>query len=120
GLQFYRHPEWLGSSRLATTPTRTCYWDAAYAPFGENYAQPSSGCVSQDLAFTGQNQDTETSAAGGPGGLYDFMFRRHSPVQGRWLSPDPAGLAAVNPADPQSWNRYAYVGNRPLNTTDPE
>jgi hypothetical protein len=35
-------------------------------------------------------------------------------VQGRWLSPDPSGLAAVNPA--QSWNRYAYVGNRPLNT----
>ncbi len=118
GLQFYRHPDWLGSSRLATTPTRTCYWDAAYAPFGENYAQPSSGCVSQDLAFTGQNQDTETSAAGGASGLYDFMFRRHSPVQGRWLSPDPAGLAAVNPSDPQSWNRYAYLANRPTNSVD--
>lgn len=118
GLLFYRHPDWLGSSRLATTPSRTCYSDVAYAPFGENYAAPSSGCVAQDLMFTGQNQDTETSTAGGVGGLYDFMFRRHSPVQGRWLSPDPGGLSAVNPSDPQSWNRYAYVGNRPLNTTD--
>jgi hypothetical protein len=36
-------------------------------------------------------------------------------VQGRWLSPDPAGLAAANSSDPQ---RYAYVGNRPTNTTD--
>jgi hypothetical protein len=28
-------------------------------------------------------------------------------------------MAAGNPADPQSWNRYAYVGNRPLNSVDP-
>ena len=38
GLQYYRHPDWLGSSRLATTPSRTKYFDVAYAPFGENYA----------------------------------------------------------------------------------
>lgn len=87
----------------------------SYAPFGENYV-PSG---TQDLSFTGQNQDTESSGSGGAGGLYDFVYREHTPVQGRWLSPDPSGLAAVDPADPQSWNRYAYVGNRPLNSTDP-
>ena len=114
GLQYYRHADWLGSSRLATTPSRTMYYDGADAPFGENYAATGT----QDLSFTGQNQDTESSASGGPGGLYDFMFRRHSPVQGRWLSPDPAGLGAANPSDPQTWNRYAYVGNRPLSATD--
>src|SRR4051812_20871101 len=68
---------------------------------------------------TGQNQDTESSAPGGPAGLYDFLFRRQSPVQGRWLSPDLAGLAAAHPDDPQSWNRYAYVANNPLALTDP-
>jgi len=115
GLQFYRHPDWLGSSRLSTTPSRTCYYDVAYAPFGENYA---GACITQDLSFTGQNQDTEQSSAGGAGGLYDFLYREHSPVQGRWLSPDPSGLAAANTADPQSWNRYAYVGNRPTNSID--
>ncbi len=115
GLQYYRHPDWLGSSRLASTSSRTLYYSGAYAPFGENYV-PSG---TQDLSFTGQNQDTESSGAGGAGGLYDFLYREHSPVQGRWLSPDPSGLAAVNANDPQSWNRYAYVGNRPLNTTDP-
>ena len=52
-------------------------------------------------------------------GIYDFPFREYSAAQGRWLSPDPAGLAAVNPADPQSWNRYAYVGNQPLSAIDP-
>ena len=115
GLQYYRHPDWLGSSRLATTPSRHLYYSGAYAPFGENYV-PSG---TQDLSFTGQNQDTLSSGSGGAGGLYDFLYREHSPVQGRWLSPDPSGLAAVNPGDPQSWNRYAYVGNRPTNTTDP-
>jgi len=114
GLQYYRHPDWLGSSRLATTPSRTVYFDGAYAPYGENYAQIGT----QDLSFTGQNQDTESSAPGGPGGLYDFLYRKHSPVQGRWLSPDPAGIAGANPSSPQSWNRYAYVGNQPLHATD--
>ena len=115
GLQYYRHADWLGTSRLATTSSRTLYYSGAYAPFGENYAPLGT----QDLSFTGQNQDTESSGAGGVGGLYDFLYREHSPVQGRWLSPDPSGLAAVNPADPQTWNRYAYVGNRPLSATDP-
>jgi RHS repeat-associated protein len=115
GLQYYRHPDWLGSSRLASTTSRTLYYSGAYAPFGENYVPLGT----QDLSFTGQNQDTESSGAGGVGGLYDFLYREHSPVQGRWLSPDPSGLAAVNASDPQSWNRYAYVGNRPLNSTDP-
>src|SRR5689334_9770236 len=50
---------------------------------------------------------------------YDFLFREYSQVEGRWLSPDPAGLAVVNPEDPPSWNRYAYVGNMPLNFVEP-
>lgn len=40
-------------------------------------------------------------------------------MAGRWLSPDPAGLSAANPANPQTWNRYAYVGGNPLSFADP-
>jgi hypothetical protein len=29
---YYRHGDWLGSSRLATTPSRGLYYDGAYAP----------------------------------------------------------------------------------------
>ena len=108
GLAYYRHADWLGSSRLATTPTRTKYYDVAYAPYGENY----SGSGTTDLSFTGQNQDTVT-------GLHDFMFREYHPASGRWISPDPAGLAAAEMTNPQSWNRYAYVGNNPLASVDP-
>ena len=35
------------------------------------------------------------------------------------MHPDPAGLAAVDPSNPQSWNRYAYVMNNPLMYVDP-
>ena len=108
GLAYYRHADWLGSARLASTPSRGVYYDGAYAPYGETYAE--SGTT--DRSFTGQNQDTVS-------GLYDFMFRQYHAVQGRWISPDPAGTGAVNPASPQSWNRYAYVGSSPLEYTDP-
>jgi RHS repeat-associated protein len=108
GLAYYRHTDHLGSSPLSSTPTSTVYSDTAYSAFGEPYAQ--SGAL--DPAFTGQNQDTTA-------GLYDFLYREYDPNQGRWASPDPAGLAAGNPAFPQSWNRYAYVMNNPLNFIDP-
>jgi len=40
-------------------------------------------------------------------------------VSGRWLSPDPVGLGAVDPSNPQTWNRYSYVYNNPLSLIDP-
>jgi hypothetical protein len=52
GLSYYRHPDWLGSSRIASTPGRTLYYDGAYAPFGENYAETGT----TDRNFTGQNR----------------------------------------------------------------
>jgi RHS repeat-associated protein len=108
GLYFYRHPDWLGSSRVTSTPSRAFAETQAYMPFGETYFVDGSG----DVAFTGQNSNNVA-------GLFDFPAREYSSVQGRWLSPDPAGLAAVDASDPQTWNRYAYVRNGPLNTTDP-
>jgi RHS repeat-associated protein len=108
GLSNYRHPDWLGSSRLASTPSRGFYYDGAYAPFGENYAENGTA----DRSFTGQNQDMA-------GDLYDFFYREEHTVQGRWVSPDPAGRTAVDPANPQSWNRYAYLLGNPLGLVDP-
>jgi len=108
GLTYYRHADHLGSSRLATTPSRTMYSSTAYAPYGEPYSQAGT----TDLSFTEQDQDMVS-------GIHDFLLRKYTPVQGRWLSPDPAGLASVDPSSPQSWNRYAYVLNNPLALVDP-
>ena len=38
---------------------------------------------------------------------------------GRFMSPDPSGLAFANPANPQSFNLYAYALNNPLINIDP-
>jgi RHS repeat-associated protein len=108
GLAYFRHSDWLGSSRLTSTAARGLYSSSAYAPFGEQYATAGTG----DPSFTGQDPDTVPS-------LYDFPARRQSPSQGRWISPDPAGRAAVTLTKPQSWNRYAYALNDPLALIDP-
>lgn len=106
-----RHSDWLGSSRFASTSTRTMYNDLAYAPFGEQYAQAGSTGVT-DTSFAGNDENTVVN-------LYDAQFREYG-IQGRWPSPDPAGFAAADPSNPQSWNRYAYVMNNPLALSDPQ
>lgn len=40
----------------------------------------------------------------------------YSSTQGRWFSSDPVRGQSF---DPQSFNRYAYVGNSPVNRIDP-
>jgi len=107
GLLYYGHSDHLGSTKLGSTPSRTIYFDLAYAPFGEVYA--TSGTT--DPAFTGQRQDTVS-------GVFDFPDREYS-TQGRWPHPDPSGLASVQLSDPQTLNRYAYVRNGPLALVDP-
>ena len=109
GLAYYRHTDHLGSARLATTPSQTLYSSTAYAPFGEPYKQAPG---TTDVSFTGEDQDTAS-------GMQDTLFRKYLPVQGRWLTPDPAGIGAVDPGSPQTWNRYAYVTNSPLSFVDP-
>lgn len=109
GLAYYRHSDWLGSSRLTSTatPPTSMYSSSAYAPFGEQYGTAGSA----DASFTGQDQDTVSN-------LYDFPARRQSPSQGRWISPDPAGRASATLTNPQSWNRYVYALNNPLRLID--
>ena len=110
GEQYIRHADWLGSSRLATDGNGNAVYSVAHAPYGETYAE--KGTLSR--FFTGQTQDVIQ----GPTGIYDFLFREYTAGGGRWMVPDPAGLAAVDPTNPQTWNRYAYVGNNPLSNVD--
>jgi RHS repeat-associated protein len=51
-------------------------------------------------------------------GLYDFMLREYHPNSSRWIQPDPIGIKAANPANPQTWNRYAYANGGPSNKVD--
>ncbi|MGH9540784.1 MAG: RHS repeat-associated core domain-containing protein, partial [Terriglobales bacterium] len=63
-------------------------------------------------SFTGKPRDNST-------GFDYFGARYYGSALGRFLTPDPAGLAAVDPGNPQSWNRYAYALNNPVTNTDP-
>jgi|GEM_PF-618452 len=110
-LNHYRHPDWLGSARLSTAPDRTLYFDVAYAPYGETYAPLSGSGGFTSVSFTGQGKDTPTD-------LYPFLYRQYNSIQSRWVWPDPSGLEAARMESPQTWNRYAYVGNTPLSSTD--
>src|SRR6185436_18614833 len=47
-----------------------------------------------------------------------FLARYYSSTQGRFTSPDPLHSSAIH-TNPQSWNRYSYVGNRPTIIIDP-
>ncbi|MGH3159976.1 MAG: RHS repeat domain-containing protein, partial [Streptosporangiaceae bacterium] len=112
-LAYYRRADRLGSERLASTPAGTLYSARALTPYGAPYGE--SGQFhggAYDRSFTGMKQDIASSK-------YDFMMREYEPVMGRWFTPDPAGGAAVDPNNPQSWNRYAYVNNNPLSAVDP-
>jgi RHS repeat-associated protein len=60
--------------------------------------------------FTGKLHDDET-------GLEFFGSRYLSTAQGRFMSPD-RGAEGVSLTDPQSWNAYVYVRNRPMSYVD--
>jgi len=51
-------------------------------------------------------------------GLDHTWFRKHENRAGRWTSPDPYN-GSISLGDPQSFNRYSYVTNNPINFVDP-
>jgi RHS repeat-associated protein len=46
------------------------------------------------------------------------LWRKYDSSSGRWTTPDPYG-GSMTVADPQSFNRYTYVNNDPVNQVDP-
>jgi RHS repeat-associated protein len=113
GLAEYRIANWQTSEPLTVTPSHTVTIDSHYSPFGEPYAGVSGG---YNGFFAGMYA---ISAHGFIGDSYEANFRLYNYQQGRWISPDPAGLAAVDLTNPQSFNRYAYALNDPLQFMDP-
>jgi RHS repeat-associated protein len=110
GSTYFGHGDHLGSSRTETDPTGNTNSSAeTNLPFGEW----TSNAFQSELGFTGDLLDNPD------GDTFHTPNRQYNQTQGRWLTPDPAGLAAVNITNPQTWNRYAYVGNTPTSFTDP-
>lgn len=100
------HPDHLGTPRLITGNGGAEVSARELHPFGEELTVPDP----ERMTFTGHERDAES---------LDYMHARYYAVQwGRFLSVDPVNSA--NAAYPQSWNRYAYGANNPLNKIDPD
>jgi RHS repeat-associated protein len=117
-LSFYQHKDHLGTSRLASSWNQTVVYDKVFAAFGEDYNDVNDS-QNWDWVFAGMTANIAAGSTQGSVVLYDAMYREYAPGQGRWISPDPAGLAAVDPTNPQTWNRYAYALNNPVSFRDP-
>lgn len=102
----YVHADPQGSIIALTTSSGALSERYRYGPYGEVHDGgdlPSAGY--SPFRYTGQYWDAET-------GLYYYKARYYSAAMGRFVSPDPVGYDAGT-------NLYAYVGNDPLNFTDP-
>jgi RHS repeat-associated protein len=109
----YYYPDAIGSVRGVSKQVNGV-WQATrheFMPFGEELAPPP--LPSDKRLFTGKERDSET-------GQDYFGARYYGANLGRFTTVDPVLAQDQALADPQLWNRYAYVRNNPLRYTDPD
>jgi len=100
----------LGSRRVQTDYAGVVEQTCTSLPYGdgESCAPSPTGHL-----FTGKERDTES------GNDY-FGARYYASSMGRFMSPDPMGIASGSLTNPQSLNLYSYVLNNPLIGIDPD
>ena len=111
GSILYFHADHLGSANLVTDSTGILKELSEYEPYGkfskhEKYGDPQEEAW---YYFTNQYLDEESE-------LYYYGARYYSPLIGRFITPD---TIVQSPGNPQTFNRYSYVGNNPVNRIDP-
>ena len=121
GKTKYLTEDHLGTPRIITDATGQVIARRDFLPFGENVfvgvgersATQQYGANEDDVRqkFTGYQEDKET-------GLDFAEARMYANQHGRFTAVDPL-LASGKSANPQTFNRYVYVGNNPINITDP-
>ncbi|MGA9192002.1 MAG: RHS repeat-associated core domain-containing protein, partial [Anaerolineales bacterium] len=102
----YHLADALGSLRQLANATGTVTLARSYAPFGGTLSTVGAGQTS--FAFTGEQLDAT--------GLTYLRSRYLLNAVGRFLSPDPW---QGNPDSPLSYHFWLYVGDNPVNLTDP-
>jgi RHS repeat-associated protein len=105
----FHHPDRLGTRLVTSSQDGSCY-EQVTLPFGVALEAESSGATNR--RFTSYDRSSVT-------GLDYAVNRHYDPQQGRFTQVDPIGMKSVDLTDPQSFNRYAYVQNDPVNFTDP-
>ena len=107
----YLTADHLGSPRINTDANGLVTARHDYLPFGEEIARTNYGADLVKQKFTSYERDSESDL--------DFaQARYYNSKHGRFTSVDPL-MASAAATNPQTFNRYAYVGNNPVNVTDP-
>jgi RHS repeat-associated protein len=117
----YTTTDHLGSPRVIADQFGQVRSRRDFLPFGEsininvgarstalNYGSTTDNVRQK---FTGYQKDAETSLDFAEARMYENRF-------GRFTAVDPL-LASGKSANPQTFNRFIYVGNNPIITTDP-
>jgi RHS repeat-associated protein len=117
----YATADHLGSARVITNSSGSVVSRHDYMPFGEELGAGTGGRTTgmgfsnsgdnNRKKFTQYERDAES-------GLDFAEARYYANAQGRFTSPDPFSASAII-ADPQTFNRYAYCRNNPVNSVDP-
>jgi RHS repeat-associated protein len=106
----YLHSDHLGSNSLMSKQNGTSVVDSQtwYLPFGD-YRGTTPSQTLTDQGYTGHKENMEL-------GLIYMNARYYLPSLNRFISAD---TIVPDPQNPQSFNRYSYVLNNPVNFTDP-
>jgi len=126
GVFYFTYTDHLGNISAMSTTAGVYVADsrAWYDPFGAFISDPtvnppdvnpvpSSNPAISNHGFTGhRHNNTGTNNLG----LIYMNARYYMPEIGRFISPD---TIVPDPTNPQSYNRYSYVLNLPMNYTDP-
>ena len=100
-MQFYYHPDHLGSSSYITNLEGEVVQHIEYVPFGEVFVEERNNIWNTPYLFNAKEFDEET-------GLYYYGARYYEPRVSLWISTDPMQEKTSN------ITTYAYCINNPV------
>ena len=104
-MQFYYHPDHLGSSSYITNLDGEVVQHIEYVPFGEVFVEERNNIWNTPYLFNAKEFDEET-------GLYYYGARYYEPRLSLWMSVDPLQEKYPN------ISTYCYAANNPIKFID--
>ena len=106
-MQFYYHPDHLGSSSYITNLDGEVVQHIEYVPFGEVFVEERNNIWNTPYLFNAKEFDEET-------GLYYYGARYYDPHISLWITTDPIKNKYPNISS------YCYTANNPVRFIDPD
>ena len=106
-MQFYYHPDHLGSSSYITNLDGEVVQHIEYVPFGEVFVEERNNIWNTPYLFNAKEFDEET-------GLYYYGARYYDPRLSLWISTDALKEKTPNVSP------YIYTDNNPIIYIDPD